>query len=63
LQEDLQLKTKQEMETQEELEGLRDTLQSERQSLKEVKSELDKLKSLCNEKEYALQVWTDCWFS
>ena len=42
---------------QEELEGLRDTLQSERQSFKDLKSELDKLKSLCDEKEYALQVW------
>jgi hypothetical protein len=42
---------------QEELEGLRDTLQSEQQSSKEVKNELDKLKSLCDEKESALQVW------
>jgi len=57
LREDLQLKTKQETEMQEELEGLRDTLQSERLSFKDVKSELDKLKSLCDEKEYALQVW------
>ncbi|AQK47028.1 Kinesin-like calmodulin-binding protein [Zea mays] len=40
---------------QEELEGLKDTLQSERQSSKEVKNELDKLKSLCDEKESALQ--------
>jgi hypothetical protein len=51
------LKTKQETEMQEELEGLKDTLQSERQSSKEVKNELDKLKSLCDEKESALQVW------
>lgn len=42
---------------QEELEGLRDTLQSERQSFKEVNNELDKLKSLYDEKESALQVW------
>ncbi|ONM12475.1 Kinesin-like calmodulin binding protein [Zea mays] len=40
---------------QEELEGLRDTLQSERQSSKDIKNELDKLKSLCDEKESALQ--------
>jgi hypothetical protein len=54
--EDLQLKTKQETKMQEELEGLRDTLQSERQNFTEAKSELDKLKSLCAEKESALQV-------
>jgi hypothetical protein len=42
---------------QEELDKLRDTLQSERQNFTELKSELDKLKSLCVEKESALQVW------
>ncbi|KAF8769193.1 hypothetical protein HU200_006696 [Digitaria exilis] len=55
LREDLQLKTKQETKMQEELEGLRDILQSERQGFKDVKNELDKLKSLFDEKEYALQ--------
>ncbi|TVU16478.1 hypothetical protein EJB05_40046 [Eragrostis curvula] len=53
--EDLQSKTKQETKMHEELEGLRDTLQSERQHFIEVKSELDKLKSLCAEKESGLQ--------
>jgi cell division protein FtsB len=37
----------QETKMQEELDGLRDTLQSKRQHFTQVKSELDKLKSLC----------------
>jgi len=41
---------------QEELEGLKESLQSERQSLKETISDRDKLKSLCEEKDSALQV-------
>jgi hypothetical protein len=41
---------------QEELEGLRDTLQSERHTIKEVTSERDRLKSLCDEKDSSLQV-------
>ena len=53
---ELHAKKKQEIEMQEELEGLKESLQSERQSLKETISDRDKLKSLCEEKDSALQV-------
>uniref|UniRef100_A0ACD5YAL9 Uncharacterized protein n=1 Tax=Avena sativa TaxID=4498 RepID=A0ACD5YAL9_AVESA len=55
LREELERKTKQQREMQEELEGLRDTLQSERHIIKEVTSERDNLKSLCDEKDSSLQ--------
>lgn len=56
LSEELHNKKKQEIEMQEELEGLRECLQSERQNLKDIISDRDKLKRLCEEKESALQV-------
>ncbi|KAM3390190.1 hypothetical protein ACQJBY_012024 [Aegilops geniculata] len=56
LRDELQRKTQQEREMQEELEGLRDILLSERHIIKEVTSERDRLKSLCDEKESSLQV-------
>lgn len=56
LRDELERKTKLEREMQEELEGLRDTLQSERHVIKEVTSQRDKLKSLCDEKDSSLQV-------
>lgn len=55
LLEELHAKKKQEIETQEELEGLKEALQSERQNLKEIISDRDKLKRLCEEKDSALQ--------
>jgi chromosome segregation ATPase len=63
LREELQRKTKQEREMQEELEGLRDALQSERHIIQEVSSERDKLKSLCDEKDSSLQVYGDIQFA
>jgi hypothetical protein len=48
---------------QEELEGLRDALQSERHIIQEVSSERDKLKSLCDEKDSSLQVYGDIQFA
>jgi len=54
--EELHTKKKQEIERLEELEGLKESLQSERQSLKEIISDRDKLKRLCEEKDSALQV-------
>ena len=41
---------------QEELEGLKDSLISEKQNLAEVICGRDKLRSLCNERDSALQV-------
>lgn len=54
--EEIQAKKQQEVEMQEELEGLKESLQSERQNLKEIISDRDKLKRLCEEKDSALQV-------
>ena len=56
--EELHAKQKQELEMQEELQGLKNTLQSERQKLQEVINDRDKLKALCSEKDSALQVWS-----
>ncbi|XP_010928759.1 kinesin-like protein KIN-14I isoform X2 [Elaeis guineensis] len=53
--EELHAKQKQELEMQEELQGLENTLQSERQKLQEVINDRDKLKALCSEKDSALQ--------
>ncbi|KAJ6809319.1 kinesin-like protein KIN-14I [Iris pallida] len=55
LLEELHTKQKQELEMQEELEGLKDSLQSERQNLKEIVGDRDNLKALCDEKDSALQ--------
>ncbi|KAG0461730.1 hypothetical protein HPP92_022027 [Vanilla planifolia] len=55
LLEELHAKQKRETEIQEELEGLKDSLKSEKDNLQEIINERDKLKSLCDEKESALQ--------
>ncbi|KAG1326820.1 kinesin-like protein KIN-14I [Cocos nucifera] len=55
LLEELHAKQKQELKMQEELQGLKDTLQSERQNLQEVVRDRDKLQTLCGEKHSALQ--------
>lgn len=55
LEEDLQEMQKQEERMQEELEGLKDVLRSEKQNLVEVSSELNELRSRRDEKESALQ--------
>ncbi|XP_058069512.1 kinesin-like protein KIN-14I isoform X2 [Magnolia sinica] len=46
---------KQELEMQEELQGLKDSLQSEKQNLREVICDRDKHRVLCEEKDSALQ--------
>lgn len=56
LSEELHAKQKHETELQEELDALRDTLQSEIHNLREVISDRDRLKTLCDEKESLLQV-------
>lgn len=56
LSEELHAKQKHEAELQEELDALRDTLQSEIHNLREVISDRDRLKTLCDEKESLLQV-------
>ncbi|XP_008782799.2 kinesin-like protein KIN-14I isoform X1 [Phoenix dactylifera] len=53
--EELHAKQKQELEMQEELQGVKNTLQSERQKLQEVICDRDKLNALCSEKDSALQ--------
>uniref|UniRef100_A0A5B7AQB9 Kinesin-like calmodulin-binding protein n=1 Tax=Davidia involucrata TaxID=16924 RepID=A0A5B7AQB9_DAVIN len=55
LLEDFREKQKQEVKMQEELEGLKDLLRSEKQNLTEVTCERDKLRSLCNAKDSELQ--------
>ncbi|KAM7529462.1 hypothetical protein LguiB_032872 [Lonicera macranthoides] len=55
LEEDLRGKKKQEENMLEELENLKDILGSEKQNLAELTSDRDKLRSLCNEKDSALQ--------
>nr|XP_029118654.1 kinesin-like protein KIN-14I isoform X2 [Elaeis guineensis] len=55
LLEELHTKQKQELKMQEELQGLKDTLQSDRQNLQEVIRDRDKLQTLCGEKDSALQ--------
>lgn len=45
------------MEMQEQLEGLRDSLQAEKENLQEIVNEHDKLKTLFDEKESDLQVF------
>ncbi|ONK70201.1 uncharacterized protein A4U43_C05F31310 [Asparagus officinalis] len=55
LLEELHAKKKQEIEMQEELEGLKESLQSERLNLSDTISDRDKLKRLCQEKDSALE--------
>ncbi|KAI3830579.1 hypothetical protein MKW92_002766 [Papaver armeniacum] len=55
LSEELHEKQKQEVEMQEELERLKDSLRSEMQNVEDVKCDRDKLRSLCEEKDSALQ--------
>ncbi|OAY80722.1 Kinesin-like calmodulin-binding protein [Ananas comosus] len=52
---ELHTKQKEERQMQEDLEALRDALQSERENLMEVTSDRDRIKSLFDEKEVALQ--------
>ncbi|CAN6453602.1 unnamed protein product [Victoria cruziana] len=56
--EELQEKQKREVEVQEELEQLKVSLQLERQNLKDIMTERDKYKILCDEKNSALQIHT-----
>lgn len=56
LLEELREKQKQEVKLLEELEGLKGILRSEKQNLMEVSSDRDKLRSLCDQKDFALQV-------
>ncbi|XP_008781684.1 kinesin-like protein KIN-14I isoform X2 [Phoenix dactylifera] len=55
LLEEVHAKQKQKLKMQEELQGLKDTLQSERQNLQEVVRDRDKLQTLCAEKDSDLQ--------
>lgn len=56
LLQELHTKQKEERQMQEDLEALRDALQSERENLIEVTSDRDRIKSLFDEKEVALEV-------
>ncbi|XP_042508441.1 kinesin-like protein KIN-14I isoform X2 [Macadamia integrifolia] len=56
LMEELHGEQKKEMEIQEELEFVKQSLRSEKQIVAEVTSECDRLRSLCEEKDNALQV-------
>jgi pheromone shutdown protein TraB len=56
LLEELHKKQNQEVKLQEELEALKDSLRSEKQNLAEVECDRDRLKSLCAERDAALQV-------
>lgn len=55
LSDELRAKQKQQIEMQEELEGVKDSLLSEKQNLKEVICDRDKLRTLYDEKDSALQ--------
>ncbi|KAJ6753424.1 MYOSIN-VIIA-LIKE PROTEIN [Salix purpurea] len=56
LLEELHEKQDQEVKLQEQLEGLKDSLRSQKQNLAEVQCDRDRLKSLCAEKDAAFQV-------
>lgn len=56
LVEDLRGKKKQEENILEELENLKDILRSDKQNLAQLTCDRDKLRSLCDEKDSALQV-------
>ncbi|CAL9076791.1 unnamed protein product [Musa acuminata var. zebrina] len=55
LLEELCMREKQELEMQEELERLKESLRSERQCLRDVTYDCDNLKALCDEKDSSLQ--------
>lgn len=55
LLEELHEKQQREIKMQEDLEGLKDSLEFENQKLVEITCDCDRLKSLCNEKDAALQ--------
>lgn len=48
-------KRKQELKTQEELERLQNALRKEKEDLMEIMSDRDRIRSLCEEKDTALQ--------
>ena len=52
---ELQEKQKQELKTQEELECLKNALRKEKEDLREVMFDRDRIRSLCEEKDTALQ--------
>lgn len=54
--EELREKQEQEVKLREELEGMKESLRSEKESMVEVQSNLDKIRLVCNEKDRALQV-------
>lgn len=54
--EELREKQKQEEKMQEELEGLKESLNADKQSLEEITRECDMLRLKCNEKDKAIQV-------
>lgn len=54
--EDLRDKQKQELKIQEDLEELKESLRSDKQSLAKVTCDRDRLRSWCDEKDKALQV-------
>lgn len=56
LLEELHSREKQQLEMQEELEMLKESLKSERQCLRDLTCDYEKLKVLCDEKASALQV-------
>ena len=61
---ELRDKQKQEEKMQEELEGLKESLKADQQNLEEVTNDRDRLRSLCSQKDKALQVkvftsWND----
>jgi hypothetical protein len=56
LLEDLRDKQKQEVKIQEDLEELKESLRSDKQSLAKVTCDRDRLRSRCDEKDKALQV-------
>lgn len=56
LLEELHLRDKQQLEMQKELEMHKELLKSERQTLRDLTCDYDKLKALCDEKDSALQV-------
>jgi len=56
LHKDLREKQEKEVEMQEQLEGLKESLKANKQNLEAVTSDRERLRSLCNKKDQALQV-------
>lgn len=54
--EELREKQNIEEKMQEELEGLKESFKADKQNLEEVTGDCDRLRTLCNEKDKALQV-------